>query len=115
MGQFARRPACRPDAAARFVAAVRLLAPKSKIIPVWMTECEEQDREKLCAGVGCFAGACWREWIAQLMPLAEEAETIAVLATWRALSATPAGWIAPWRHSRGCRRGEAGGQWKRAG
>lgn len=81
-----------PDAAARFVAAVRMLAPKSKIIPVWVTECEEQDKEKLCAGVGCFEGACWREWTAQLMPLADQAETIAVLGTWRALK-RDAGWV----------------------
>jgi hypothetical protein len=81
-----------PDAAARFVAAVQMLAPKSKIIPVWMTECEERDKEKLCAGVGCFGGACWREWTAQLMPLAEQAGTIAVMTTWRALE-RDAGWV----------------------
>ncbi|MBI3469887.1 MAG: hypothetical protein HY013_00855 [Candidatus Solibacter usitatus] len=81
------------DAAARFAAEVGKLAPRSKIIPVWTTECEERDKEKRCAGVGCFAGACWREWTAQLTPLAGQAETLGVLATARALDRDSA-WIA---------------------
>jgi hypothetical protein len=67
------------DAAARFVAEVKKLAPGAKVIPVWTSECEEQEAKQLCAGVGCFRGACWKEFTAQLTPLAEEAETIGAL------------------------------------
>ena len=71
------------NAAARFVAAVKKLSPAARIIPVWTTECEEHDREGLCAGVGCFKGTCWREFTAQLMTMAEEAETIGALLPYR--------------------------------
>lgn len=87
------------DAAAKFVAAVQKLSPEAKVIPVWATECEEHDKEELCAGVNCFQGACWREWTAQLTPLAAEAETIAALLPYRAFQrdlpryGTEAGWI----------------------
>ena len=66
-------------AAAGFVAAVKHLAPGVEVIPVWATECEEHDKDGLCAGVGCFRGTCWREWTAQLTPLAAEAHTVAAL------------------------------------
>jgi len=87
------------DAAARFVRAARGLAPKARIIPVWTSECEEQDREQECAGVGCFRGLCWKEYTAQLMPVASEADTLAALLPYRALGrdlpryGAPAGWI----------------------
>ena len=89
------------DAAAKFVAAVKKLAPESRIIPVWATECEEQDKEELCAGVPCFKGDCWREWTAQLMPVAAEVETLGALLPYRALQrdlpryGPEAGWIKP--------------------
>jgi hypothetical protein len=57
--------------------------PEAKIIPVWTPECEEYDLNGLCAGVGCFEGTCWREFTAQLMPLAREAETIGALLPYR--------------------------------
>jgi len=72
------------DAAARFVAAVRQLAPKAKVIPVWTTECEERDAKTLCAGVGCFKGTCWREFTAQIKPLADGSPTIAALLPYKA-------------------------------
>jgi hypothetical protein len=71
------------DAAARFVTEVKKLAPASKVIPVWSTECEEQDAQDRCAGVGCFKGACWREYTAQLTPLAQAADTIAALVPYK--------------------------------
>jgi len=69
------------DAAAQFVAAVKKIAPGSQIIPVWTTECEEHHGapDGLCAGVGCFQGLCWKAYTAQLMPVGQEAEKIAVL------------------------------------
>jgi hypothetical protein len=87
------------DAPARFVAAVKQLAPAVSVIPVWTPECEEQDKAGLCAGVGCFEGTCWREFTAQLMPLAQEAQTIGVLLPYREFQrdlpryGRPAGWI----------------------
>ena len=89
------------DAAAKFVAAVKKLAPESRIIPVWATECEEQDKDELCAGIPCFKNTCWREWTAQLMPVAAEVETLGALLPYRALQrdlpryGPEAGWIKP--------------------
>ena len=88
------------DAAAKFVAEVRNLAPQATVIPVWTTECEEQDAETFCAGVGCFKGACWREFTAQLTPVAEASETLAALMPYKAFQrdstnyGATAGWLA---------------------
>lgn len=69
------------DAAAKFVAAVRKLAPKAKVVPVWVTECEEHDKDndKLCAGVGCYKGICWKAYVKQLAPVAAESDTLGAL------------------------------------
>jgi hypothetical protein len=73
------------DAAAKFVSAVAQLVPDARVIPVWLTECEEHDceRDGLCAGVGCFDGICWRAWTEQLMPVADQSPQIAVFAPFR--------------------------------
>ncbi len=73
------------DAAARFVQAVGERFPGIPVVPVWVTECEEHDGspEGLCAGVGCFRGICWKAYTRQLMPVAKQAATIAVLAPYR--------------------------------
>jgi hypothetical protein len=87
------------DAAARFVAAVHQLLPASTVIPVWTTECEEGEKDASCAGVACFQGACWRDYTAQLMPVAKECDTLAALCLYRALGrdqpryGSEAGWI----------------------
>src|SRR5439155_8973266 len=87
------------DAAARFVAAVRGLVPASTVIPVWTPECEEQEKDAACAGVACFQGACWREYTAQLMPVARECDTLAALCLYRAFGRDlpryggEAGWV----------------------
>jgi hypothetical protein len=87
------------DAAAKFVGEVQKLAPKAKIIPVWTSECEEVDAKTLCAGVNCFKGTCWREFTAQLRPLADASETIAALLPYKAFHrdlpeyGAAAGWI----------------------
>jgi hypothetical protein len=67
------------DFAARFVQSVKALRADLDVVPVWATECEEGDKPGLCAGVGCYRGACWREWTAQLEPLAAESDTIGAL------------------------------------
>lgn len=89
-----------PDAAAKFLAAVRKLAPGAEIIPVWTTECEEQEKDAACGGVACFPGACWREYTAQLMPVARECRTLAALCLYRTFGRDlpryggEAGWVA---------------------
>lgn len=90
-----------PDGAARFVAAVRKRAPNAEIIPVWTTECEEHEMAKgaACDGVPCYTGTCWYAWTEQLMPLARESKTLAVLAPYRAFKrdhrryGAIAGWV----------------------
>jgi hypothetical protein len=64
------------DAAARFAAAVRKLAPQKQIVPVWMTECEDRDLPAdkspggkstgLCGSVACAKGTCPRAFAKQL-------------------------------------------------
>ena len=73
------------DAPALFVAAIQKASPKSEVIPVWTTECEEHDGhpDGLCAGVGCFDGICWKAYTRQLMPVAATCNRIAVLATYK--------------------------------
>ena len=91
-----------PDAAARFVAAVQALAPKSSVIPVWVTECEQADTAPTgaCHGVGCYGGLCWREFDRQWLPLEDKCEQIALALPWRAFKrdqtrhGEPAGWVA---------------------
>lgn len=87
------------DAAARFVRAIQNMSPKARVIPVWATECEAHDQDDLCAGVACYTGRCWKDWTKQLMPLAEAAPTIGVLATYKILQrdlpryGSTAGWV----------------------
>ena len=61
-----------PDtAAARFVAEIQRLVPGKTVIPVWTTECEEQDLPKhkastgYCGNVGCATGSCPKEFSKQ--------------------------------------------------
>lgn len=90
-----------PDAAAKFVSAVRKLSPGSEIIPVWTTECEAHEMPKgaACDGVPCFTGTCWYAWTEQLMPVARESRTLGVLAPYRAFGrdepryGATAGWV----------------------
>ena len=56
------------DAAARFLAEVQKMISGKSVIPVWTTECEEQDLAKhkdstgYCGGVGCATGSCPKEF-----------------------------------------------------
>ncbi len=89
------------DAPSKFVAEVRKLLPKSDVIPVWTTECEEHDGavDGLCAGVGCFKGICWKAWTEQLVPVASDSSQIGALLPYKAFQRDlpiyqkPAGWI----------------------
>lgn len=91
-----------PDAAARFVAGVQTLVPASLVIPVWVTECEEADTtaDGACHGVGCYHGACWREFDRQWVPLRDHCSHIALCLTWRTFGRDlpryddQAGWVA---------------------
>ncbi|MBL8896434.1 MAG: hypothetical protein JNM84_02345 [Planctomycetes bacterium] len=66
-----------PDAAARFVEAVRALAPQAEVIPVWVAECAEDDA--LCHGVPCYEGRCWPALAEQWAPVVAISERAAVL------------------------------------
>jgi hypothetical protein len=90
------------DAAAKFVAGVKQIVPAAaRVIPVWLTECEEHDkaRDALCAGVACYRGICWKAYTRQLTPLAREADTLGALLLYKEFSQDgphyqqPAGWI----------------------
>lgn len=90
-----------PNAATRFVAEVRTSAKAAEVIPVWVTECEEQDTvaDGACHGVGCYHGACWREFDRQWVPLRAECPTVALLLPYRAFRrdlprfGNKAGWV----------------------
>lgn len=88
-----------PDAAAKFVEAVARATRVPQVIPVWATECEAHDKTTLCAGVGCYEGLCWKEFVKQLTPLADRREPIALLLPFREFErdlpiyADQAGWI----------------------
>ena len=89
------------DAAACFVAAVQKMAPHSEVIPVWVTECEEADTVEggACCGVGCYHGACWREFDRQWHALRAGAPRTALLLPYVAFGrdlpryGTTAGWV----------------------
>jgi hypothetical protein len=69
-----------PDtAAAQFLAAVKHALPGVEVVPVWTTECEDSDHDRVCGGVNCFHGTCWGEWTSQLEPVAAECELISPL------------------------------------
>jgi len=88
-------------AASRFLDAVAAAVPGSAVIPVWTTECEEHDgaEDGACAGVGCYRGACWKEYAKQLRAVIENRRRLGVLLTYKELDrdlpvyGKPAGWI----------------------
>lgn len=89
------------DAAARFCAEVQRLLPRSEVVPVWVTECEEADThaDGACCGVGCYHGICWRAFDEQWRELRAVSPTTAILLPYRefgrdlARYAQPGGWI----------------------
>jgi hypothetical protein len=87
------------DAAALFVAALARRLPDIKLIPVWTSECEEHDREALCAGVGCYQGICWKRYATQLAPLVKQVDQLGVLCLYKEFGQnvphwkSEAGWI----------------------
>jgi hypothetical protein len=87
------------DGAAQFVAAVAKLAPHAAVVPVWTTECEQEEQHEACSGVSCFPGACWREYSAQLTPVARQCSTVGALCLYRAFHrdqpryGPEAGWV----------------------
>lgn len=65
-------------APAKFVKQVQQLTPKSRVIPIMTSECEEEDKNSHCGGVGCFEGICWKAFTKQLDLVALETEEIGV-------------------------------------
>jgi hypothetical protein len=88
-------------AAARFLAAARKLARNAEVVPVWTTECGEEDgtASGACAGVSCYEGRCWREFAAQLAPVRRESTRLGVLLPFKAFERdrpphpAGAGWV----------------------
>lgn len=66
------------EAPARFVAAVKQLAPDAEVVPILTSECEEDDQHTVCGGVGCFEGICWKAFARQLDAVAAESEILGV-------------------------------------
>lgn len=80
------------DVAARFVADVRKLAPDRRVVPVWMTECEDRDLPAArrpggattgyCGGVACSQNTCPKIFTKQWNALTGAADgPIGLLAT----------------------------------
>ncbi len=90
-----------PDAAARFCGEVQSVLPRSEVIPVWVTECEESDTriDGACCGVGCYHGICWRAFDEQWRAVRGTAQTTAILLPYREFDRDleryeePGGWI----------------------
>jgi hypothetical protein len=87
------------NAAAEFVAAVRQLSAGAEIIPIFVGECEEEDKHTVCCGVACFEGKCWKEFTKQLDAVAKTSPTIGVACFYREFNRDlprydkAAGWI----------------------
>lgn len=87
------------NAASRFVKKIAASVPGSRVVPVWVTECEQDDQVDLCGGVGCFEGSCWKRYTRQLMHVASVSPRIAVLVPFRTMGhdlpryPTTAGWV----------------------
>lgn len=63
-------------AAADFTREVMKLSPGAEVVPILAGECEAEDKDGPCAGVGCYEGICWKAFSRQLDPLAEVAPLI---------------------------------------
>jgi hypothetical protein len=98
------------DVPAKFVAAVQQKLPGKAVVPVWVTECEEQDLPAnkradgkttgLCGSVGCAVGLCPKDFTKQWSALLAGHEgPIGLLALTgefdreRAEYGTGAGWV----------------------
>jgi len=87
------------DTPARFVQQIQKAFPHLECIPVWTSECEAHDKDGWCAGVGCYGGACWREWSKQLEPLSKQCARLGALLTYKDLGRDldhyneTAGWV----------------------
>lgn len=71
------------NAAAEFVAAISELSVGVEVIPIFVGECEEEDKETVCCGVACFEGKCWKEFTKQLDAVAKTSPTIGVACFYR--------------------------------
>ncbi len=71
------------SAPAKFVQAVAALVPGCEVIPILTTECEQEDKADVCAGVGCYEGICWKAWSRQLAALDPVAPRIGVACFYR--------------------------------
>ncbi len=90
------------DVAARFVEEVRKMVPGRPVIPVWTTECENQDLPQenltagkstgLCGSVACSKGTCPKAFAAQWTALlADHRDPVGLLALHRQFERTGVG------------------------
>lgn len=66
------------SAAADFVTKLNERFPKVEFVPIWVTECEEEDEHEACGGVGCFDGICWKAWTRQLSAIEQVSPVLGV-------------------------------------
>ena len=65
-------------APAKFAAAVKKLSPETKVVPIFASECEEDDHHAVCDGVHCFQGICWKAFARQLDAVATVTSQVGV-------------------------------------
>lgn len=66
------------SAAAGFINQLHGRFPKVEFVPIWVTECEEEDKHEACGGVGCFEGICWKAWTRQLSAIEQISPVLGV-------------------------------------
>lgn len=87
------------SAAADFIHKLNERFPDVEFVPIWTTECEEEDEHEACGGVGCFEGICWKAWTRQLAAIEKVSPVLGVSAFYKAYDrdlpryGTSAAWI----------------------
>ena len=72
------------SAAADFIRKLNERFPKIEFVPIWTTECEEEDEHEACGGVGCFEGICWNAWTRQLAAIEQVSPILGVSSFYKA-------------------------------
>jgi hypothetical protein len=72
------------SAAADFINQLHERLPKVEFVPIWLTECEEEDEHETCGGVGCFDGICWKAWTRQLSAIEQVSPVLGVSCFYKA-------------------------------
>ncbi len=87
-------------AAAQFINRIREMFGEVEIIPIFVGECEAEDKDTVCCGVACFDGRCWKDFTKQLDSVAVVTDKIAVACFYKLFErdldryGSEAGWVA---------------------